>query len=493
MWRFFVAITIVLMGCTRPEAPVQITAPPLAKSSQEATPKVSASAAATTLTTPTTAPQVDALPIIPTATPGPAYVLVDHSGVLQITENGATTVFPVPKENSSHFTEIALSPTGNLWLTDFQGIRIRTQGGDVSSLRSVKDGPLYKKLIVRSDNDAWAVSSDIEWSVLHYEGRNWKTIRRRAQFPGKYDDNKFEALAVTSEGVWVSSWNGLWRGVGEKWEKITLPDGISTGPDLFVYRDELIVASPGAVYLRKEGAWNKSVWPDKNMLWWVISDLGLFAAPSHGKPRVVIGRVDGTQPFIESDPILGQDFRKLAIDGSGRIWVGTDQALAVLDHRGHLLMQWSAGTLDGLTGSIIDIAVTGGGPQKLPAAKAARLWDVKGRFVTYKRSSSLAGATLTLCAPGAANCATDSRAKHTTTDAQGTFRFSATPEGEFWIHVQAPPGTDDCETPFTVMDKSLVPARDCHEVAGAPGVCDLGTIMTCLPFEMPPPPPHHRR
>ena len=90
-----------------------------------------------------------ALPIIPTATPGPAYVLVDHSGVFQITENGATTVFPVPKESSSHFTEIALSPKGNLWLSDFQGIRIRTQGGDVSSLRSVKDGPLYKKLILR--------------------------------------------------------------------------------------------------------------------------------------------------------------------------------------------------------------------------------------------------------------------------------------------------------------------------------------------------------
>ncbi len=156
-------------------------------------------------------------------------------------------------------------------------------------------------------------------------------------------------------------------------------------------------------------------------------------------------------------------------------------------------MQWPAGTLDGLTGSIIDIAVTGGGPQTLPAPKAARTWDVKGQFVTYKRHSPLAGATLGLCSPGASRCVGDSRAKHTTTDAQGAFRFPATPEGEFWIHVEPAPGTSDCASPFTLVNKSLVPARDCHEVAGAPGVCDLGTITTCLPFEMPPPPPHHRR
>jgi hypothetical protein len=186
---------------------------------------------------------------------------------------------------------------------------------------------------------------------------------------------------------------------------------------------------------------------------------------------------------------LGQDLRTLAIDGSGRVWVGTDQALAVLDRRGHLLAQWFAGTLDGLTGSILDIAVVGAGPKTLPAPKAARLWEVTGRFVTYKSHAPLFGASLTLCSSGAANCAGDSGAKRVTTDKLGAFRFSAIPEGEFWIRVQPPRGTSDCESPFTVTDKSLVPAHDCHENPGASGVCDLGTITTCFPFEMPP--PHH--
>ncbi|HRI70984.1 MAG TPA: hypothetical protein PK156_42415 [Polyangium sp.] len=48
-------------------------------------------------------------------------------------------------------------------------------------------------------------------------------------------------------------------------------------------------------------------------------------------------------------------------------------------------------------------------------------------------------------------------------------------------------GNSDCFTPLTGTNDSLVPTRDCHEKPEAPGVCDLGTIATCLPFEMPPP------
>jgi hypothetical protein len=58
-----------------------------------------------------------------------------------------------------------------------------------------------------------------------------------------------------------------------------------------VYRDQLIVANPGAVFLRKAGTWTKLAWPDNLMLRWVVSDLGFFAAPHRNKPRIVIGSV----------------------------------------------------------------------------------------------------------------------------------------------------------------------------------------------------------
>lgn len=488
MRRALPTIALFFFGCTQPESPLH-TSVPTASSSASA-PALALAPAISAGATAEPAPPIEEPAVLVPQSPGPAYVLVDHSGVLQITDTGATKVFPIPTERSSIFNEIAVSPQGSVWLSDFQGIRVRSLQGKVSSPRTVKDGPLYEHLIVRSENDAWAVSSDIEWNIVHYDGKSWKNVRHRGQFPGKFDDNKFEGLAVTSEGVWISSWNGVWRGVGEQWEKVTLPEGISTGPDLLVYRDQIIVASPGAVFIRKNGNWVKLNWPENIMLRWTIHDHGLFVAPHRNKPRIVIGEVEGSSGFIESQPIAGQDLRTLTIDDADRIWVGTDQSLAVFDRRGRVLMQWTSGTLDGLTGSLLDIAVVGTGPATLPSPKAARQWSVTGQFVTYKGHKPLAGATLALCSFGNSHCTRDGLTKGITLDAQGKFRLNAVPEGQFWIDVVPLVGTDDCETPFTVTGTSLLPAHDCHEAAGSPGVCDLGTLTTCLPFEMPPPHGH---
>jgi hypothetical protein len=481
MMRACAFLVAFSLGCTQPETPTQSLAP-----TPSTLPKAQPAPSSINAVIPAPVIEVEN---VSTAAPGPVYVLVDHSGVLQITDGGVTTVFPVPTDRSSHFTEIAVSPAGTLWLSDFQGIRIRSLLGETSTIRNVKDGPLYEKLIVRSDKDVWAVSSDIEWNVLHYEGSAWKALRQRKQFSGKYDDNKFSGLAVTTEGTWVASWNGLWRGVGDQWEKIALPEGLSTGPDLLVYRDQLIVVGPGAAFLRQSGAWKKLVWPERILLRWAVSDLGLVAAPIQDKPRIVIGPIDGAGKFIESDVILGHDIRTLTFDGAGRVWVGTNQALAVVDRKGHLLGQWSAGTLDGLTGGILDIAVVGAGPATLPKPKIGRTWEITGKFVTYKTRTALVGASLAMCSSGSFACANDPHAKRFTTDAQGGFRFSAVPEGEYWIEMQPPQGLTDCVTPFTLTNTWVAPAQHCREKPEAPGVCDLGTIQTCLPFEMPP--PHH--
>lgn len=480
----FAALTLVVLGCTRPDVPVQSTSRVESKSAEPlplAPPSASASAIIK-------APEPEP---IPSGASAPAYVLADYSGVLQIMDGGVSKVFPIPSDRSSSFTEITVSPAGTMWLSDYQGIRTYSRLNGYGSIRRVKDGPLYEKIIVRSENDAWAVSNDIEWSVLHYDGVTWKSVRQRKQFPGKYDDNKFSGLAVTSDGVWVSSWNGVWHAVGDKWENVVLPEGVTTGPDLLIYRDQLIVASPGSIYLRQSGTWKKLAWPDNILLRWVVSDLNLFAAPSRDKPRVVIGSVEGTGGFVESDAVTGRNIRALAFDGSGRLWVGTDQALAVLDRRGHLLTQWPAGTLEGLTAGVLDITVVGAGPATLPTPKVGKKWEIKGKFVSYKRSTPLAGATIIFCGTGAFACAHDPDAKRMTADARGGFRFPAVPDGEFRIEVEPPAGFSDCASPFTLHSDWVSPARDCHESSDAPGICDLGTLRTCLPFEMPPPPPKH--
>jgi len=74
-----------------------------------------------------------------------------------------------------------------------------------------------------------------------------------------------------------------------------------------------------------------------------------------------------------------------------------------------------------------------------------------------------------------------------TTQADGSFRFGGVPEGEMHILVRPPVGLSDCAAPFTVVGHVFAPARDCVVRPDRPGVCDLGVLTQCLPFEMPPP------
>ena len=75
--------------------------------------------------------------------------------------------------------------------------------------------------------------------------------------------------------------------------------------------------------------------------------------------------------------------------------MASDAALAVLGSDGRLLAQWSSGSLPGLTGRILAIAVVG--PERLPAAQAGRSWEVVRRLETYKSGAPLAGLAIELC------------------------------------------------------------------------------------------------
>jgi hypothetical protein len=99
----------------------------------------------------------------------------------------------------------------------------------------------------------------------------------------------------------------------------------------------------------------------------------------------------------------------------------------------------------------------------------------------------MANATVALCSSiGDRDCANAPSARTTTTGKDGSFTLTGVPEGELRLHVRPPAGMTECATPFTVTGHAVVPSRDCKEASGRPGICDLGTLTDCLPFEMPP-------
>jgi hypothetical protein len=324
---------------------------------------------------------------------------------------------------------------------------------------------------------------------VHYDGKRWTEVRRRAQFPGRFDDNKLDDLAVTSDAVWVSTWNGLWRGAGADWRRIEPPAGEDRALFLFVSRDRLIAHFIGGYFIRDGAGWRRLNWPRGAGQLRAVSDVGLGAGVIPDRPRVTIGSIDGEGRTVTSGVIRGSTIRELTVDQSGRVWVVTDFALSVLDRAGRTVAEWTPGTLLGLTGKVARVAVVGGGPARLPAARPSPSWEIVGRMQVYKSHAALANAALELCPEPDAElgCKGAPFVRSTTTGADGSFRFTDVPEGDFRIHVRPPAGEKGCDGLFRVRGASIALARDCKAAPGAPRVCDLGTLPQCLPFEMPPP------
>lgn len=415
---------------------------------------------------------------------GPAWVLVEHVGVLRIDAGEVTTVLPPGKDVSRWGASLLASDAGELWLSDWEGLHRVGRGGEV---RRVSAGPQREALALRGADELWAVTSEIEWSVGRLEGSRWTRARGRGDFRGRYEDNKFEALALTAEAVWVSSWNGLWRGAGGDWQKVEPPDASSEMLDLWVYRGRLIAGDVERFYMREGTGWRALRWPREDDVRRAVSDVGLVAAPTRRGAEVRIAAIEGEGCAATSDAIAGNDVLDLAIDEAGRVWVATDRGLAVLERDGRVTAAWTQGQLPGLTGRILGVAVSGAGPRRLPPAQTARTRDVVGRLRVYKSGAPLANAAVELCSaiPVGERCPDAAFVRRATSAADGGFRFREVPDGEFRLLVRPPHDAEGCDGLFRDTGGSVEPARDCP---GA-GECDLGELEQCLPFEMPPPPP----
>lgn len=473
-WRSIArpGVLLALTVCACQPPPRDTSPPPATTPSSPAPPAASASQ---------TAPPAQA-----EDAPGPAYVLIHEAGVLRIDDSGVTTALPLSSGAGSWGAGLALDPSGDLWMSDWRGITVLPLAGAARALPR-PGTQRFEGLAIRSASDAWAVTSDTEWAVMHYDGAAWSPVRRRSDFAGAYSDNKWSSLAVTRSAVWVSSLNGVWRGAGGAWAKIDPPAGSGWAGALFVYRDRLIATySPGGAFLRENEAWRRLPWPADAGGPWAVSDLGFGVALSSAT-RVAIRPLDAEGPVVESDVVHG-DIRELEVDRSGRIWVSTDHVLAVLDRRGRRLAEWAPGTLPGFTGELGRVAVRGAGPARLPAPGPAPSWDLGGRMQTSKSHAPLANAELELCPlPDAQRgCTGASFVRTARTRGDGSFRLADVPPGLFRIHVRPPADNKDCGGVFRVSGHTVRPGHDCKASPGDPRLCDLGVLTECFPFEMPP-------
>jgi hypothetical protein len=419
---------------------------------------------------------------------GPVYVLVNRVGLLRIDDDGVSVAIE-PRAKSNEFEwdigmEMVASAQGELWLSDWSGVRVVSPDGEVRQARP-PHGAIYKRLVVRSPTDVWGVTSDIEWSVDHFDGERWRGVGQRSDFPGYYDDNKFSDLAVNSQGVWVVSANGVWRGVDGRWERVSRDDQISLRW-IWTYRDQVLLATEEGLLVREAETWQPHAWqPEDGPRNWTFSDLGIITEPGEDS-RIRLHSILGEGCGATSERLAGSWIRDIAIDGSGRVWAASDRVLTVLTPDGGIAAQWMPGALPKVTGEVVRLAVVGAGPERLLPAAEVRTYGITGRAV-LENGRPLPNARVELCTmPGDEVCPRASLLGETLTGPDGSFHLDDIPENEFWLRV-FPPNIRDCEGPRSANEiRRVATARDCPAPAGQP--CDVGELVQCRMFEFPPPP-----
>jgi hypothetical protein len=365
---------------------------------------------------------------------GPVYLAVKGSGVVMLDGGAVKMVQPIQYMVKG----LTAASDGSVWVAAIDGVyRIeRDKSTEVNSDGVDAVAPVSAK-------DAWALSYD---GVSHYDGSSWAKEDKAALGAG---DALLRDIAVADDGaVWVVASSSVHRKKkGGAWEKVDLSKATGPGDPFF----ERVVRGPaGSVYL----SYMKGLLVKTGEEWQPLQgDFG-FGAPrdisvaTQGRVGAVSGMDDGfiveaagtKKLSAASTGIKAKRFESLALDDAGRIWLATDNGLAVIDASGKLARQWEPGTLPGLEGAVTRLVVLGAGPTDLPAVGAAETGTVVGKVT--KDGSPITSAKVEICASPSmiittTPCGEAPFKKDTQTDATGKFTLTEVPIGSYGFAIQA--------------------------------------------------------
>jgi ligand-binding sensor domain-containing protein len=301
-----------------------------------------------------------------------AYIFVKGAGILRVQDSAVSTVLATP----AALRDLQIDREGALWAS-LRGVGVvRNLGGHSVTLNPDS----FAKLAIRSPTDVWTIN-DSHGSVVHYDGRRWKTVRTRNSLAGAFEDNRLLDIVTDGRAVWVSSWNGLWRVVGERWTRIEPPpasvansEAENDGQPAAAFPLSVLVAKPGLLacylsgcFLSAESGWQPSHWPIERAHLQSAGAGNLVAGTSADGQAVVIARLDGSDKASTSESLPATGINDIAIDTSGRVWVATGAELIVLNASGRIVQRWKTDANSGQAGEIERVVIAGAGPAKLPA------------------------------------------------------------------------------------------------------------------------------
>jgi hypothetical protein len=328
---------------------------------------------------------------------------IAHSlGVYRVTSTGWESV------GSEGMEALALDPvSGDLWGVAYGKAAVYDGVGwtdhDAGQFGEGEFVELVKDVAVDSQGRAWVATNS---TVAMFDGSTWTSWGVGSGLPDT-SYMSIESIAAGPDGrTWVSHSNGLMVFDGQSWRAVEVPE--VTQPK------DITVSADGRVWLA------------------TYSD-GLAVMDDSGWRLLT----------PDNSGLLTTHVRVTAVDGRGRVWVGTTWGLAVLDGT-----DWATYTManSGMGGNCVEaVAVSGAGPT-LPSLQPERTGSVTGLIVTG--SQPAADTKVALCSEQASMmfsgphpCSDQPYSASTSTDASGRYTFADVPSGEYEVAWVGPDGS----------------------------------------------------
>ena len=378
-----------------------------------------------------------ALPIPPEpGKDGPAYLAVRDRGITRLEAGAFTAVENSPKRS---VRDIHLEADGKPYLLAPDGI-MRLDGGTAVMIAETTfdtTGTVDAFGMTKDAKTIWAAGYK---GVSRWDGDTWTTEPKKVLGD---DVTLIKGLAVdASDRVWIASSNKLHTREDDKWidvdvsglfERKPFFDAVRRSPDGVAY----VIANATLLAARSP-----------QMLEAVDLDLDGFASLFHlsfsdngyvalRSTTVDVMLVNTRRTWRATKDFSSQHVLALAVDGRGRVWVGSDTSVAVLGP-GDEKTEWMSGSVPELVGPVESILVLGAGP-KLPEVGEVQTGGLKGQVMVQGKAA--AGIAVELCTSPSmmfetSPCADAPKRFEATTDADGRFEVTDVPLGVYGVAVQ---------------------------------------------------------
>ena len=394
----------------------------------------------------------------PAAQPGLAYLNVDGVGVYRLEDHNLQLHVP----SRSPIVDL-LRLEGQLYLLSSFGVQQVTgvnQTQAVAELDRPSSAQLGSLVAFGSadGSEFWVAGRE---GVGRYSDGAW-TITPLAEIGGGAKPASID-LAVDATGLpWLQlgalhwyrdgSWQALEPGAGSP---IALwPDASSRA----MYLNFGCSDNPATCTLtRRHGSSAKNYQTPAGD----CRELPKLALSSDGSRAVLGGRCGLLRlrldtPELTSEMLLaradgwtGQPLRSLGIDDRGRVWVGTNEGLTLVDAGPEASVQeFAVAELTDMSGAVTALIVSGEGPPP-PTRGQVRTGGLKATLVTELEGAKLpvAGARVELCSrlpvggelppdPARSPCAGVEPTHTAVTDAQGSFVAESLPISNYYVGVE---------------------------------------------------------